>query len=523
MSPGLHAPAEQGGVLFDPSPEHVVELLDRAKSFDLPYFQFLDLSFKEWRDLARKSARLISSQCHAAVGESFKDIPSANSAGPWIMAGHQPGLAHPGVWLKNFVLAELAARHSAFSLNLIVDNDTLKNRSIKVPVWPGPHSPCASVRAQTVPFDEGVAEVPFEEATVREQQTFREFAEHVSELTKDWPEQPIATDFWREVLSVNSPLIGERIATARRAFEVRMGHSNPEISVSRSCCSWAFGMYMAAILLDLPRFHAIHNRSVHAFRKAHGVRSRNHPVPDLASDSEWYEAPFWIWRRGSNQRMRLFVKPSKDHVELFMDSDPVGTLSAKRFGEEWMVLQKSGIKIRPRALTLTLFARLALADLFIHGIGGGIYDQLTDEISRQFFGAAPPPYMVVTGTLRLPLTIDPPLTKVAPLRDLQWKPQRYAVATDGAAELVAERQRLIANVPMTRRGRRERYHALRENRERLLPFVTQPLTEARKAEADAAARARANAILGSREYSFVLHSERALREFFENAVSRITS
>ena len=48
--------------------------------------------------------------------------------------------------------------------------------------------------------------------------------------------------------------------------------------------------------------------------------------------------------------------------------------------------------LRPRALTLTLFARLCLGDFFIHGIGGGKYDEVTDAIIRDYFGVEPPAY-----------------------------------------------------------------------------------------------------------------------------------
>jgi len=56
----------------------------------------------------------------------------------------------------------------------------------------------------------------------------------------------------------------------------------------------------------------------------------------------------------------------------------------------------------PRALTLTLFARLILGDFFIHGIGGGKYDEVTDQIIRDYFGIDPPAFQVVSGTLHLP-------------------------------------------------------------------------------------------------------------------------
>ena len=41
-------------------------------------------------------------------------------------------------------------------------------------------------------------------------------------------------------------------------------------------------------------------------------------------------------------------------------------------------LQASGTPIAPKALALTLFARMFVCDLFIHGVGGGRYDRVTD-------------------------------------------------------------------------------------------------------------------------------------------------
>ena len=63
--------------------------------------------------------------------------------------------------------------------------------------------------------------------------------------------------------------------------------------------------------------------------------------------------------------------------------------------------------LRPRALTLTLFARLCLGDFFIHGIGGGKYDEVTDAIIRDYFGIEPPAYQVLSATLHLPLPAFP--------------------------------------------------------------------------------------------------------------------
>jgi hypothetical protein len=51
---------------------------------------------------------------------------------------------------------------------------------------------------------------------------------------------------------------------------------------------------------------------------------------------------------------------------------------------------------------LTLFVRLLLADQFVHGIGGGRYDQVADQIIATHFGIEPPAFSVTTATLYYP-------------------------------------------------------------------------------------------------------------------------
>ena len=68
--------------------------------------------------------------------------------------------------------------------------------------------------------------------------------------------------------------------------------------------------------------------------------------------------------------------------------------------------ESQGVKIRGRALVTTLFARMFLADLFIHGIGGAKYDQLTDQMIGRFLGCDAPEFMILTATMRLPSPAD---------------------------------------------------------------------------------------------------------------------
>src|SRR5262249_41498957 len=156
----------------------------------------------------------------------------------------------------------------------------------------------------------------------------------------------------------------------------------------------------------------------------------NHPVPDLARFGDWLEAPFWAWRAGQTQRGRLMVRRTADALMLRAGDEewpsvPFRSQEASALPSRLSDLEVRGLKVRPRALTTTLSARVFVADLFIHGIGGGKYDELTDEIIRRFYGAEPPAYLVLSGTLLLPFpsyptTADDCRHLARTLRDLQY-------------------------------------------------------------------------------------------------------
>jgi hypothetical protein len=188
---------------------------------------------------------------------------------------------------------------------------------------------------------------------------------------------------------------------------------------------------------------------------------------------------------------------------------------------EW---EQRGAKLRTRALVTTMFARLFLADLFLHGIGGAKYDQVTDAICERLFGFRPPEHMTLTGTLRLPIphvtvSRDEERQMRRALRDLtyhpetslangslspderrqvdQWTRQKRAwVETVKTPQNAAERHRRIvaANAALSAWTASEREQLERE----LLQFDE---------------RRRVNQTLDSREYAFCLFPRELLRIF----------
>lgn len=519
----LRVPRQDGAILAVPSLPEVGGLLEHNRQ--LLARATADVLGRPLTDLRRAARASVVAAAHAYLREAGEPVP-AFPADSLVLAGHQPELFHPGVWVKNFALHGLARSGSATPLNLVVDNDTAKTNLLRVPV----RSTSETVPAyhlESIPFDVWTGEVPYEDRTVRDEELFATLPERVAAVAQNWGFRPLLPAYWDEVRrqTQRTPLLGERFAAARRALERAWGCHNLELPVSRLCTTEPFAWFACHLLLDLPRFHALHNDIVHRYRRAHGIRSRNHPVPDLAAEGDWLEAPFWGWRTGAGQRGRLLARRTAEALELRVGAEtwPMVPAPADRGAEAtvaaWQDLQRRGFEVRTRALTTTLYARVFLGDLFIHGIGGGKYDELTDELIGAFHGLAAPAFLILSGTLLLPFE----RTDAGPdcrglrgeLRDLHWNPQRHLAPDHPAAAALSARKRELAGQarPGDRRARRAWFQALRAMTEELRPFVAGRAAALTGARERCERERQGRAVADRRDYAFCLYPEEVLRPF----------
>ncbi len=523
MTRRFRAPAGNGEVLADPPFAEVPRLVaENRRRLDRADVVVGGLPLRELRALARREAldrasvgRVESSRPDAEHGRVAVDDSNPNPRGfgfaantgatraaasgledstrptspepdgPLILAGHQPELSHPGVWVKHFALNGIARRVGGVPLNLIVDNDTLKSAALPVPSYRAGHT--ESVTLGPIAFDRFDGETAYEDRLILDADTFRAFPRRVAGRTNDWPFRPLLPDVWQP----GAARIGEAFTAMRLDRERAWGCYNHELRVSRLSQTEAFRRFAAHLLADLPRFAEAYNAAIRAYREANRIDSVNHPAPELAGG----EAPFWVRTGADGRRSRATAA-----------SDPA--------------------HLRPRALTLTLFARVCFGDFFIHGIGGGKYDEVTDAIIRDYFGIEPPAYQVLSATLHLPLpgfrTSAADLARAEWVcRDTHWNPQRHLSEEDArrpeVRALVSDRAVMIAAEPSReeREARRAWYRALRSNTERLRPFVEAQGLGALARLNHAIEEAESNAVLRRRDYSWVLYPEETLRPFLQ--------
>src|SRR5262249_24519502 len=158
----------------------------------------------------------------------------------------------------------------------------------------------------------------------------------------------------------------------RRTCERSWDCHNLELPQSAVCRTRAFASFFCYIAQRAPNFWAAHNGALAQYRKANGIRSAGRPIPDLTADGDWLELPFWIWQAPASKRRRLLVRIGSDgSIALRMGQGPVvGKIPRTDlcFQAAFTELEHRGVKIRTRALMTTMFARLFLCDLFIHGL-----------------------------------------------------------------------------------------------------------------------------------------------------------
>ena len=458
------APTDNGAILADPP-------IPQWAGFTKTNSASLHVAFATLRNAAREELA------------GLLQLPETPKG--FVLTGHQPELFHPGVWVKNFALNRLARATGTLPLHLIVDNDTIKSASIKVP-----HRGDNAVSLQSVSFDQFVGEIPYETCPIHDATKFARFPEELRTLTRRWKFEPLAFQHWP---SDNALSLGERFSHARRHLERTWGCNNHELTVSQLCQTQAFAKFVTLLADDHTRFRDCYNKAVQGYRHEHGLRSKNHPVPDLQDD----ELPFWDVH-GNGQRTRATVNA--------------------------LSLPSS---LRPRALALTLFARLFLSDFFIHGIGGGKYDEVTDRIILNYFKVKPPRFAVLTATLHLPFENVPnPAESIAEaehrLRDMHWNPQRTIDDPDLARLFHQRRKSVIAEEPSDRAGRKRWFRKLRELVEEQRFAITDQLQAEEKQLRKLHRSAEANAILTRRDYPWVLHPAEQRCDLFCNSFSHET-
>lgn len=482
-------------------------------------FSVAGMPAQHLRRLARAEATAAADAFSARLG--IPVAPSGPPEGLVIMTGHQPELYHPGVWVKDFLLARVAREAGATAIDVVVDSDGFDALSVTSPcMLPGVQR-CRQYLAV------GGGDTCYAQTPVPPAEHLDDFCRGGAQMLGSLPAPAIGKHFatfcdcLRDAAS-DADNLAELVTIARRRYEATAGTDYLELPLTALVQGEAFARFVVHIASDAAGFATAFNAELAAYREATKTRSAAQPFPDLAVGADGVELPLW-WLKDSSRRA-VRARRSGDGVELFSGEDRICVLSADA---ETAVcdLRGCGAILAPKALALTMFIRLFVADLFIHGIGGGRYDRVTDGVISRYFAVTPPPFAVASLTMYLPLgahvvSDDEVAGAKERLNRLEHNPDALLseVDFDSAEEqgralaLAAEKARLVAEIARPDADKKALGARIRTVNAELAELLA-PLRAALEAEVQGLEQQRAaSEILTDRTYPFCFWSPQEIAD-----------
>ncbi len=363
------------------------------------------------RETTENHARLKAANAPRLQGVTLSDlrqgmrawIGHTDDAQPLIATGHQTELIHPGVWAKNVLLNAAMHKLGGEAYFFAVDTDAPKHLHLR---WPGGSIPITDDPNLATATWSGQLESPTPAHV-------REMASRVEEASRAWPEKPDITPIFDSLrrLSLESLPLSSALTNAMHELEWSLGLRHHAMPTSPLLYAEPYLVFAHHLLANAARFAWQYNTALSEYRRMHRLRSNVRPMPDLATSHGECETPFWLDHLDTGERDRAAVVRAGDRWALRLRGGDEFAFDEKADG--WPVarelagwLRSRHLRLSPRAITLTMFIRLFIADQFVHGIGGGRYDQVTDRLIATHFRLPPPKFSVTTATLYFPGAAD---------------------------------------------------------------------------------------------------------------------
>lgn len=381
-------------------------------------------------ELRRRARRRVLS----LADEDGSGVDASGDDPAILMTGHQPQFYHPGIWVKAFTVAAEARRQGAVGLNVVVDHDA-GELAAEIP-WRSASGPVALGYTKEY-LVAPVGGRPLETLPPPGDDEVESFLQRIEAhlATLDRPEYvdrfAVFADALRQAVR-QAKSAAEVGYVTRSLYERAFGETLvPDVPVSRISQTPEFLLFFVHWALNADAMRRAYNDALAAYRREHRVRSQANPFPDLLErEDQGVELPFWgLTPQGV--RRKLYARETDAGVELSHLEGVYAVLPREGGDAAVQALLDAGVQVRPRAVPLTVFHRLFVADLFVHGTGGGRYDEVTDRFIEDVFGVPAPTYAVVSATLHVPLgqlPVQPGALRALrrKLRDLRFNPQRYA-------------------------------------------------------------------------------------------------
>jgi hypothetical protein len=425
-----------------------------------------------------------------SFAKTFREQMGLVSEGPIVLSGHQAELWHPGILAKHLAAEAVAARVGGASAWIVVNHDVPHEISLRLPARDAE----GRLVRKKLPL---LAELDTARAT-------------------GWV-APIAPPAW-SAADAALPVLAARLSAIHAALDAARNEKTWAAQVTA-----ATQRLMPAGLPRLTPILATRLQQTVVFRAAVGAMATDAPGAIASYNDAARVAPDAELRpldasKGELPLWRIDAKGTRKRV---LASELAGSPPHSAAFEGLM----------PKALLMTALLRLAGCDLFVHGVGGFVYDRAMEQWHRSWLGpalqpitgagAALAPMVLASATVKLPLRADG-VPEPGAIRAAVWRAHHArhdpgdASVSDAAS---AARKRELVSMIDARKKRGEspsvEFRALHD----LLAAHRQKHASALDALTTQAAALRAQSaqasVIDDRTWSFALHEPDAIERLCE--------
>ena len=284
---------------------------------------------------------------------------------PIVMAGHQPVLYHAGLLEKVTRLVSLSQTIGTTAINVTIDTDVGDGGRI---LWSLLKDSDVVIKQSTLSEGGGLYR---DQHVISKEGVARLFAEVCRDLESSGKHDSLPRV--ERVSKLYEALAGESISTAHSIVRMsECGARYAEVPLSVLVQLPTFQAMIQGMFDDVPRLVSTYNATLEAYRREHGIKNQANPFPNMSVNGTEFEMPFWEIVEGARKAVTVDVASSSRSLENKL--------------------------IAPRGSIVTLMLRGVCSDLFIHGLGGGKYDQFVDAFAQEYWGAPLPRFVVASAT-----------------------------------------------------------------------------------------------------------------------------
>ncbi|VAX19515.1 hypothetical protein MNBD_NITROSPINAE01-164 [hydrothermal vent metagenome] len=371
-------------------------------------------------------------------------VPPALNA-PIIATGHQPAIFHPGVMIKIVAMNKKAKELNATPLFITVDSDEFRGESFSVPEVSSKKLGKKNVTLLPAPNEQKIFEQVSAPSFEQIERVLKTELEDLSKSESLHMHAKALSCYLKRLspdIFATAKTLADTLIIMRRVWDepVAEGKGYLELPVSLLCDTPSFLAFAENIFENIEDFFNVYNGELAKYRKLRKLRYPANPFPDLAVRNDgWLETPFWGITEDTS-RTRLFVKRDDNGKIILSTGDGTQTASVTD-------IASGSLKIRPKAITLTIYLRLFVLDLFIHGVGGAKYDTITDKIIERFYKITPPGYACISATMGLDVPIENPQEKIdvitKNIRLAEQNPEKVAGEDREDIAILAQKKNLL--------------------------------------------------------------------------------